>query len=186
MAAIEITIGETARLALVLADGDVAQYPRVKIYQPAVASPVATLNLGHVVEGMYETSWLPPATGTYHAVYTVYQDSGHTVLSDRYSKELDQLIVRDDLEQQILTLVTRIEAEVELLSLQDENSYIDNPVYDDCCQVLSSRIRVFDTKAHCEAATDGGSETLGLLATYQVVVDYEGPAKMKTYRKVRL
>jgi len=186
MAAIEITIGETARLALVLGDGDAAQYPRARIYQVGVAVPVSTLDLTHLAEGLYENSWIPPDLGVYQVIYTVYQDSGHTTTNPRYSKELDQLFVRDNLEQQILTLVQEIKLEIEALAEQENNTYIDNTQYDDCCQVLSSRIRVFDTKAHCEAATDGGSETLGLLATYQVVVDYEGPSKMKTYRKVRL
>jgi hypothetical protein len=187
MASIDVIIGETARLALTLEDGNVAQYPRVNIYNPGISLPLATLNLVHLSEGLYEVPWVPPGLGTYNAVYTVYQDVGHTVPSTKYSKELDQLIVRDDLEQQIKTLLEEVKVEVEaILAQQDENTFIDNTVYDDCCQVLSSRIRIFDTKAHCELATDGGSETLGLLATYQIVVDYEGPSKMKTYRKVRL
>ena len=179
MAAIEIIFGETARLELVLEDGDITLYPKARVYQVGNASPLASINLNHLAEGLYEGSWNPLAIGVYSVVYTVYTDPARTIPSTRYSKELDQLLVRADLEQQIKDMVEQILA-------GQENSFIDNTVYDDCCQVLSSRLRVFDSKAHCELATDGGAETLGLIATYQIVVDYTGPAKLKTYRKVRL
>jgi len=183
MATIPITIGEAARLALVLEDGDTAQFPQVNIYEPGNATPLATLDLDHTAEGYYESSYTPASIGPYNAVYTVYTDVGHTTPSTKYSKELDQIIVRQD----IASIIEEIHEKVTiLLGLNEENYFIDNTEYDDCCQVVTSRIRVFDTPGNCNAATDGGTETTGLLATYQVTVDYEGPAKMKTYRKVKL
>jgi hypothetical protein len=71
------------------------------------------------------------------------------------------------------------------LGLSQENVFIDNTVYDDDSQLLTSRVRIFDTKAHCELATDGGSETDGLLATYTQTTDWETINEFQFYRQVK-
>jgi hypothetical protein len=131
------------------------------------------------VEGSYEADWTPGAVGEYNVIYTIYSDAPHTTLAD-YSKELDQISVRVDTLEEIKAYVIRI------LGLTHENVFIDNTVYVDCGQLVSSRVRIFDSKAHADLATDGGSETLGLIATYIVTTTYEGPTYMATYKMVKL
>ena len=53
-----------------------------------------------------------------------------------------------------------------LLGLSHENIFIDNTSYDANGQLISARVRLFDSKVNCDLATDGGSETNGLIATY--------------------
>lgn len=61
------------------------------------------------------------------------------------------------------------EAILEIRGLSGGFKYVDNTVYDDNSQLLSCRIRIFDTKEHCDAATPGGSETDGMINSYSVV-----------------
>lgn len=187
MAIIPVTLGETARLALVLENGDATQFPQVNIYQPANGTPIATLDLDHTAEGMYEpaTGYTPAAVGVLNAVYTIYSDAARTIPNTDFSKELDQILTTqvDDNTAVLNELVEKI---VRLLGLNHENAFIDNTEYDEYCQLISSRLRIFDTAAHTNLATDGGTETDGLIATYQVSVEYEGPAKMRSYRMVKL
>ena len=70
-----------------------------------------------------------------------------------------------------------------VLGLSQENIFIDNTVYDDDGQLVSSRVRVFDTKAHCDAASDGGSETTGLIATYDQTTVWEAVNQFMTYKQ---
>jgi len=185
MAIIPVTLGETARLALVLENGDAAQFPQAKVYQPTVASPIATLNLSHTAEGLYESSYVPLAVGVLNIVYTVFSDAPRTVLNTNFSKELDQILTQaaSNIPSLINDLIDKI---IRLLGLTHENAVIDNTTYDDCCQMTASRLRIFDSAANASAATDGGSETVGLIATYLVTAEYEGPSKMKLYRMVKV
>ena len=72
-----------------------------------------------------------------------------------------------------------------VLGLEHENAFIDNTVNDDYGQLTSSRVRIFNSKANAEAATDGGSETTGLIATYTVTAVYEAVGRLKSYRMVK-
>jgi len=185
MASISITIGEPADLALVLENGDETKFPQVNVYEPANATPVHTMDLDHVAEGMYRPDpvWTPSAVGHYHGIYTVYDDAARTVKSVDFSKEMDHVLVKLDLASMIQEVNNNV---LELLGLREENIFMDLIEYDECCQATSMRIRVFDTPAHANLATSGGSETLGLIAVYQITSDYTGAAKMLTYKKVRL
>jgi len=58
------------------------------------------------------------------------------------------------------------------LGLLHENSYLDNTVYDENKNLLTARRRCFDSKANKDAATYGGSETTGLIATYTIEASY--------------
>ena len=71
-----------------------------------------------------------------------------------------------------------------LLGLSHENSFLDNTEYDINNQLVSGRLRIFNSKANAEAATDGGSETTGLVATYIIEAEYEALGKLKSYRMV--
>lgn len=70
-----------------------------------------------------------------------------------------------------------------VLGLSHENIFIDNTIYDPESQLLSARVRLFDTKAHCDLATDGGSETDGLIATYQLTTQWEAINQFKIFKQ---
>lgn len=70
-----------------------------------------------------------------------------------------------------------------LLGLNHENIFIDNTGYDADSQLVLARVRLFDTKAHCDAATDGGSESDGLLATYQLTTTWEGLNRFQVFKQ---
>lgn len=70
-----------------------------------------------------------------------------------------------------------------LLGLSHENIFIDNTSYDADTQLVLARVRLFDTKAHCDAATDGGSETDGLIATYQLTTTWEGLNQFQVFKQ---
>jgi hypothetical protein len=74
-----------------------------------------------------------------------------------------------------------------LLGLSHENSFLDNTSYDvtNPSQLLSGRLRIFDSRTNAEAATDGGSETTGLIATYLIDAAYEVTGQLASYRMVR-
>jgi hypothetical protein len=72
-----------------------------------------------------------------------------------------------------------------VLGLNHENIFIDNTEYDPNTQLVLARVRLFDSKAHCDAATDGGSETAGLIATYQLTTVWEGINRFQTFKQTR-
>ncbi|KPJ58562.1 MAG: hypothetical protein AMJ46_14030 [Latescibacteria bacterium DG_63] len=164
---------------MILEDGNETQYPRARIYEPGGISPIATLDLDHQVDGRYESSWTPSAVGAFSAHFIVYSDAAHTIENIVYSREVEQIFASasdvDDLAAAI----------VRLLGLSHENTYIDNTDFDAFGQLISSRIRLYDSKANAQAATDGGSETVGLIAVYTMTADYEGAGRLKSYRYVR-
>lgn len=73
------------------------------------------------------------------------------------------------------------DAFVKLMGLVHQNSFLDNTEHDANNQLTSARLRCFDTKANADAATDGGSETTGLLNTYTISAEYDGET-LKSYR----
>jgi hypothetical protein len=82
----------------------------------------------------------------------------------------------------LVAITTQI---IRVLGLTHENAFIDNTIYDDFGQVTSSRIRIYNSKANTEAATDGGSGTTGLIATYTMTTVYEAKGRVKSYRMVK-
>jgi hypothetical protein len=173
-------VGVAVPLSLVIDDGNTAQYPRAEIYLPNGATPVDQVTLPHRNKGRYEQSWIPTLVGIYVVHYVTYTDIGHTNPSSTYSRELDQLFVTQSSQDDLLAILVRI------LGLTHENALIDQTEFDDCDQLISSRVRIYDSKANTDAAAIGGPGTTGLIATYQVLVTYEGPARMKTYKMVKL
>ena len=67
-----------------------------------------------------------------------------------------------------------------ILGLLHENAMVDNQTYDGLSQLLSGRLRVFDTAAHVPTAA-GGSETLGLKYEYEIEAEYDGLNKLTKY-----
>ena len=72
-----------------------------------------------------------------------------------------------------------------VLGLTQENVFIDNTVYDSDGQLINSRVRIFDSKANCDAATDGGTETTGLIATYEQTTAWEALNQFRIYKQTR-
>jgi hypothetical protein len=69
-----------------------------------------------------------------------------------------------------------------LLGLSHENTVIDNTNHDADNQLLTARMRVYDSKTNADAATDGGSETTGLIATYMMTSDWDGVNRLGFFR----
>ena len=170
------SVGDTVPLAMLLEDGNESQFPQAEIYAAGGTTPLTTLDLVHKARGRYEANYLLDTAGVFTAVFITYADSGHTVENISYSREQEQLVVTqygiDDLAIKL----------IRVLGLVHENAFIDNTVHDPFGQLVAARVRIFDSKEHCEAATDGGSETLGLIATYEIATTYESQGRMGTYR----
>lgn len=173
------TVGTAVPLVLLLSDGNESQYPQAEVYAEGGTTPVATLDLPHKAQGRYEDDWTPSSTGVYSVIYIVYSDSGHTTENTSYSREADQVFVTLTSFDELAAALAR------LLGLSHENAFIDNTEFDAFGSMVSARVRIFNSKTNAEAATDGGSETTGLLATYQVTTTYSNECRMGTYRMVR-
>jgi hypothetical protein len=60
------------------------------------------------------------------------------------------------------------------LGLLHENSIVDNQTYDTNGNLLTARLRVFDSATNLALATPGGSEVAGLIFEYNIVSGYLG------------
>jgi hypothetical protein len=161
---------------MVLEDGDETQFPRAYIYVAGGTSPLVTLDLVHKHLGRYEANYTPASAGVYAATFIVYSDAGHTIESIRYSREAEQIFVSDNGMDDLATRLIRI------LGLVHENAFIDNTVFDAFSQLVAARVRIFNSAANCDLATDGGSEVTGLIATYEITSIYEVAGRMGTYK----
>lgn len=176
---IPATVGQTVVFSLVLENGASNFYPQAEVYASGSGTPTATIDLTHIAKGRYEGTWLPSTVGSYTAQFFIYVDAGHTIESIIFTREAEQVFVTasslDDLAVRLLRV----------LGLVHENTYIDNTVYDSNNQLEAARVRIFDSKANAQAATYGGSETTGLLATYTIDSNYQALGQMRDYRMVR-
>ena len=175
-----VTVGVSVPVVMILEDGAEDQYPQAEIYAAGGVTPLATLDLLHKVKGRYESSWIPTATGVYTAHFIVYSDAGHLVESIVYTREVEQMVVTVNDTDDIALMMVRV------LGLVHENVFIDNTVHDVDGQLVAARVRIFATKAYVELATDGGGETAGLMATYEMSTVYEGQGLMGSYRMKRI
>jgi len=172
-------LNDQAVLELILTDGNEAMYPRAFIYAQGSATPTTTVDLVHKAQGRYYAAWTPVTTGVFTAVFIVYADAGHTIESIMYGRSMEQIQVAQTAMDDLATLLTRV------LGLVHENVFIDNTTYVSGI-LTAARLRIFNSRATCEAATDGGSETGGLVATYAIAAATEaGSSDLKTYRMVK-
>lgn len=174
--ALPATVGTPVPIVMVLEDGSETQYPQAEIYAPGGTVPLATIDLLHKVKGRYEGAWTPTAADVYAAHFFVYADAGHTIENIVYVRAIEQIVATDASLDDLAAKIIRA------LGLLHENAFIDNTVHDALGSLVAARIRLFDSKANVEAATDGGSETVGLLATYEIETTYEADCRMGTYR----
>ena len=170
--------GEAVYLVMNLAEGDEGLYPQAEIYEAGTSTKVTTVSLTHRAKGVYDGTWTPAATGYFTALFITYIDAGHTVEYIVYGRATEQISVITSKTDDLAALLSRA------LGLLHENAYIDNTVYSGG-NLTSARVRTFSSKAAAEAATDGGSETSGLIATYTITSDVEAAGAMKTYRMVK-
>jgi len=174
------TVGVSVPIVMILEDGNDSQFPVAEIYAPGGTTPLDTLDLEHKARGRYEAEYTPTDVGVLSSVFIVYADAGRTIENIYYTREVEQIFVTasgiDDLAAKL----------IRVLGLVHENAFIDNTVHDSFGQLVAARVRIFDSKAHVELATDGGSETLGLIATYQIETTYESDCRMGSYRVKRV
>jgi len=179
MMSIPGTIDQPVTLAMLLENGVTGLYPQAEIYLGAALQD--TIDLTDLGQGRYEGSWTPTATGTYSAVFNVYQDAAHSVELTplMYSREIEQIFVMqsntDDLAAQI----------VRLLGLNLENTRIDRCVYDEHEMLRSARLRVFDSKANTLASTEGGDGEPGTIAEFTLGALHYGPNRLRTNTMVK-
>jgi hypothetical protein len=64
--------------------------------------------------------------------------------------------------------------------------FMDNMVFDMDGQLLSSRVRLFDTKEHCDLATDGGEEATGLIGEYVQQSVWASVGRLESYKQVKV
>ena len=176
---IPATVDQSVTLAMVLENGATGLYPQAEIYSGS--SLEDTIDLSDLGKGRYEGSWTPTVVGMYSALFNVYKDASHTVELTPllYSREIEQIFVSQSSTDDLAASLARV------LGLVHENAFIDNTVYDSSSMLLSGRVRIFDSKTNAQAATDGGNETTGLLATYTIEAEYESPGRMRQYRMVK-
>jgi len=172
-------VSEAVTLVLVTPDGNTSVYPQAEIYASGGIVPLATIGLAHKAKGRYEATWTPTTVGAYTAHFIIYADAGHSVEFVIYSREAEQIFVTasdvDDLASEI----------VRLLGLNLENTFIDSTNYDSDSMLLTGRLRVFDTKANAQAATEGGVGEPGTVAEYTVESTHFGPNQLRTMRMVK-
>jgi len=175
-----VTVGASVPIVMILEDGVEDRYPQAEIYAAGGTVPLATLDLLHKAKGRYEASWIPSSTGVYTAHFIVYDDVGHASESTVYTREAEQMVVTVNDTDDLALMMVRV------LGLVHENVFIDNTVHDINGQLVAARVRVFASKADVELATDGGTETGGLVATYEMSTVYEGQGLMGSYRMKRV
>lgn len=92
---LSVVVGEDVVLDLALADGDTGSFPQAIVYNSAGAV-VATVNLSHVADGLYQGTFLGAdnsVLGIFAAHFIVYQDPGHTITANKYDRVSEDLVV---------------------------------------------------------------------------------------------
>lgn len=178
--ALPATVGTPVPIVVVLEDGVQNQYPRTSIYAAGGTVPLATVDLTHKAEGRYEGTWTPSAPGTYSAHTIIYSDAARTIENITYTRELEHIWATNYDKDDLAALLIRT------LGMVHENAFIDNTIHDLDGQLVAARVRLFDSKANVEAATDGGAETTGLIAVYEMNTAYESKGQMGSYRMKRI
>ena len=86
--------GSFLPLEVFLSGGETNLFPQAEVLNSA-GNPVAgsPFDLSSVGSGLYRNLSYDPANGYYTAIYKIYTDSGHTILSTTYGKFTDQFQV---------------------------------------------------------------------------------------------
>jgi len=124
--------------------------------------------------GEYRISWTPNATGFW--LVEVLIDYNLQVWYEEYD-------VVDASQSEIYQMVARA------LGLVHENIFIDTTSYDADGQLVAARVRLFESKADVELATDGGQPPPAgtdpeHLAEYTIGITWEGTNRYKVFKQV--
>jgi len=163
---------ETVQLALVLTDGATGLYPQARIYSEAGVLVAGPLDLSHVSEGLYRTTWVVAAAQKYVVVYTVYSDALHTIDLSATREKGEDLIVADAPAGDASIVADAVwdearsghgasgsfgEALRVLLGSQAKANFrIDTMSYNVDGFLTTARVRVFPSMATASASTPGG------------------------------
>jgi hypothetical protein len=149
------------------ADGRSDLYGQIRIYSDT-GLLVASLNADHLAEGLYSVDWTPALEGRYTMVGELYFDALRTATAG-YEKVAEDIDVN--------TTKTSI---MRLLGLGQENQVVDQQAYDVDGNILSARIRLYDTKTN---ALLGGAG--GVVATYTATMSYDVNGRLLNFTRVR-
>jgi hypothetical protein len=148
------TLGEAIPIQVQVSTGQSDLFGRAKVYN-ITGTLVFTLSLPHITGGLYGTTHTFSTGGHYTVVYQLFKDAGFTTVSI-FDIEAEAIEANSD-----KTNILRI------LGLTHDNVKIDNQTYDTENNLLTSRIRHYDTEANMLLAG-----ATGLLNTWQVVAEY--------------
>jgi hypothetical protein len=160
------TLGEAVPIQVQVGTGQGNLYGRAKMYD-LTGSLVTTLSLPHIDGGLYGTTYTFNTAGHFTVVYQLFADAGFTTPSG-FDIEAEAIEANSD-----KTNILRI------LGLTHDNVVIDNHVYDGNGNLVSSRIRHYDTKTNADAAG-----ATGLLNTWIVDAVWTGE-QLDNYKVTR-
>lgn len=163
---IQATVNEPIPLQVFATDGRTDLYGKIYVYDSA-GTLLHTFNASHVVAGIYGVLWTPTSEGYFTIMADLFYDPNGLV-SAGYERRVELL--------EVSATKTNI---MRLLGLAYENSIIDQQAYNPQGQLVSARIRVYDSKA--TAALAG---VAGLRFVYSVQADYNGP-DLSSYKILR-
>lgn len=160
---LSVTVNQATTLSMLASDGRTDLFGQARVYN-SLGTLVATVNLNHVAEGLYAASYTPAVEGVFSVVYQFYTDAGRTVDAnyERQGEALDVNSYRTNI--------------LRLLGLVHENSVIDQQVYDSNDNLLSARIRSYDTAANALAAG-----ATGLRFTWAATGTYAGAGVLTSW-----
>jgi hypothetical protein len=162
------TLNEPYPIRLLASDGRADLYGQARIYDIS-GTMISTVSLTHINEGMYGGNWSPSLEGHYSIIAEFYLDSGHSQEAG-YERSAENIEINT-----IKPSIARI------LGLQHENARIDAQTYDGMRNLLTARVRTYDSPTNADAGT-----STGLVATYQMTADYNSEGLLIDWRMTKL
>ncbi len=149
------TINEPFPLQVLVSDGRTDLFARATVY--ANDAVLTILTLPHIASGLYGTSYTPAGEGYLSVIYELFFDSGFAAAANY------------DLESELVEVSSDKTNLVRVLGLLHENTVFDQQVYDSDSNLVSGRLRAYDSKVHALSAG-----IPGLLFTWTVSASYTG------------
>jgi len=146
----------TLSLQAIAADGLGTYFGQAKIYD-FNGLLVTSVSLFHIMDGIYSNGYTPTTEGIYTIIYRLFTDPGLTIPAN-FERAVETLDVNS-----IRTNITR------LLGLVHDNAVVDNQTYNGTGQLLTARIRAYNSKTNADLAG-----ATGLLFTWFVTASYTG------------
>ena len=162
------TVNEAVTLSMLASDGRTDLHGQARVYN-STGALVATVNLSHIAEGLYQSNYTPNTEGFFQVVYQLYFDSGHTVDAgyDHQGETLDVNSFRTNI--------------LRILGLLHENAVVDQQSYDSDGNLTQARIRSYNSAINAQNASAVSPNTYntGLLFTWQVDATYSSGSLVK-------